>query len=122
MDEATLLGIETASQPTCVRVQGSGLRGAFVGPDGVKQLLLGEDPVRVRGEGAQEVEFFDRQVDLALADGDPAAERVDDEVADPPRAVLSVLAATEDGPDPGAQLRVAEGLAFRSFVWPDPNQ
>jgi len=61
-------------------------------------------------------------VDFAITDGDPAAERVDDEVADPPRPVLGVAAAAEDGPDPGAQLGVAKRLAFRSFVWPDPDQ
>jgi hypothetical protein len=116
-----VLGVEFAAQAGGVRIQGAGLRGAAVGPDAVQQLFLGEDAHGVRGEDAEEGELFFREVDLAIADRDPAAQRVDDEVADAAGAVLGMDAAAEHGADAGAQLGVAERLAFQSFVWPDPD-
>lgn len=107
-----MLGVEFAAQPRGVRVQSAGLRRAAVGPDRVEQLFLGEDPGRVGGEEAEQGELLLRQRDLAAADGDPPAQRVDDEVADAVGPLLRMGAAAEDGADPGAQLAVLERLAF----------
>jgi hypothetical protein len=112
-DEAAVLGVEFAPQPGGVGVEGPGLRGAPVGPDGVQELFLAEDPVRVGGEDAQQSELFLRKVDLALADGDPAACGVDDQLADPARPAAGMGAAAQDGADPRPQLGIAKGLAFR---------
>jgi hypothetical protein len=49
-------------------------------------------------------------VDLAVADRHLAAGRVDQQLADPDRAVVAAVAAAQDGGDPRPQLLVEEGL------------
>src|SRR4029077_15084250 len=63
-------------------------------------------PGRIGGEDAEQRELFLRQVDQAPADLDLATRRVDQQLADPHRALVAAVAAPQDRGDPGAQLLV----------------
>jgi hypothetical protein len=103
-----VLGVEFAAQPAGVGVQGAGAAGAAEAPDVPQEFVLGEDAGGVAGEDAEEAEFLLRQVDLAVADGDAAADRVDGQVADADGALAAAGAAAQDRADPGAEGSVSD--------------
>jgi hypothetical protein len=57
-------------------------------------------------------------MDLAVADHDLAARRVDQQLADPDRAVSAAVAATQDRLDARPQLVIRERLADALIVSP----
>lgn len=106
-----MLGVELAAQPARVAVEGPGLGDRIAqAPDVAQQLLLGEDPGRVGGEDAEQGELFLCEVHLAIADHDPAAGGVDQQVPHPQRFIAAAVASAEDRLDPGAEMLVAEWL------------
>ena len=98
---AAVLGVEFAPQPARVRVEGAGLSRGAVPPDVFEQLLLREDPDRVGGKDAQQRELLVGEADVTAFDPDPAPRRVDDQLADPARALLAAAAPAQDRVDRG---------------------
>jgi hypothetical protein len=76
-------------------------------PDGVEQLLAGEDHARLANEGSQEVELEDGQLDRLASPGDGSTPRVDEEIAGPQRTpgVQGLgSSAPKESVDPGHEL------------------
>jgi hypothetical protein len=86
--------IQFAPQAAGVAVERAGLvRRGGKAPHVTQKFILAEHPRRIRGEDAQQRELFFRELDVAVADLDLAARRVDQELADPDRAVVAAVAA-----------------------------
>ena len=105
-DEATALRVELAPQPARVRVERARAAGRAEAPDVAQQLVLGEDPRRLRRQRPQQLELLVRELDLATGDRDLAGRRVDGQRPDPQRPAA---AAARDPRAGGAAAPAAPG-------------
>src|SRR3954452_15392760 len=74
--------------------------------------------MRIRGERTQKRELLVREPDLAIADPYLAPPRIDEQIADPPRAFAAAVSAPQHRADTRGHLLVVERLAFRTRCLP----
>ena len=105
-----MLGVEFAPQPAGVRVERPGLARVAEAPDvacsssSLEKTRVGS-PARTRSSVNS---FFASRTSRPPTS--PAPRRVDDQLADPGRALAARRAAAQDGVDPGPQLPWTNGL------------
>ena len=88
-------------------------------PDVAEELVLGEDPMRVRRERAEQSEFLVRKRHLAVSNPDLPPRWIDEQVPDSPRTLAPRVPAPQDRPDASRHLLVVKGLVVALFVWGD---
>ena len=79
-------------------------------PHVAKELLLAEDAVGLRRQGAQQGELLVGELDAPLSDPDLARRGVDEQLADPARPLATRRAAAQDVLDPRGELGVVKRL------------
>jgi hypothetical protein len=106
------VGFNFFAEAADVDVHASGCDEAVGAPNGVKQLVAGEDAIGTRGQVVEQAKFERAERDGLAGMADAIGSRVDGQASDfdDARRVDGRLGATQQGFDAGDELAGAEGL------------